>query len=133
MVDDAPGAQPPPLATDPQAGECVLCFVARAVAEHGCDGTTRWCRRFVEVRVPAAVGAVARLSSDDALCDGAITTTAHELVREQLVRDLYTDELMRPDPMPPCAGVRPTSARACRHWVRVRMGGRPAGLASRSP
>lgn len=117
---------------DPQVGECVLCFVARAVAEHGCDGTTRWCRHYVEVRVPDAVGAVARLSSGGTLCDGEVIGTAHELAREQLVRDVHTDELARPDPLPPCAGVRATSARACRHWVRVRRGG-SAALASRSP
>lgn len=118
MVDDEPGAPPVP---DPHEGECVLCFAARAAAELGCDGTSRWQRRFVEVRVPPATGAVRRLSAAEE-CDCAVTGLRWSLVREQLVRDVHTDELSRPDRMPPCAGVRRTSGRPCRHWERVRPG-----------
>ncbi|ROR90760.1 DUF2695 domain-containing protein [Nocardioides aurantiacus] len=121
MVDDGPGAQ---HVLDPQEGECVLCFAARAVAGLGCDGTPRWLERFVHVRVPPATGAVRRLSAAGE-CDCVVTGVRWTLVREQLVRDVHTDELSRPDRMPPCAGVRRTSGRPCRHWQRVRPGSRP--------
>lgn len=108
---------PGPL-LDPQEGECVLCFTARAVDELGCDGTARWAERFVAVRVPPATGTVRRMTPTGE-CDCAIVGQRHALVRDQLVRDVHTDELVQPDRRPTCAGVRRTSARPCRHWERV--------------
>lgn len=105
---------------DPQEGECALCFVARAVDEHGCDDTLRWAEHFVTVRVPPATALVRRLGETGASCDCEAVGGAFTLVRDQLVRDVHTDELGLPDRMPICAGVRRTSAKPCRHWVRVR-------------
>ena len=113
-TEDIPGGQ----VLDPQEGECVLCFVTRAVGELGCDGSLRWAARFVQVRVPPATGTVRRLKAYGG-CDCAVVGQGYDLVREQLVRDVHTDELARPDRMPACAGVRRTSARPCRHWERA--------------
>lgn len=129
MVDDASGAQ---HVLDPQEGECVLCFVARAVEELGCDGTLRWAERFVVVRVPPATGVVRRLRQGAGECDCTVVGRGHTLVREQLVRDVHSDELMLPERMPPCAGVRHTSARPCRHWRRVGVRA-PPDVVSGSP
>ncbi|WP_157682730.1 DUF2695 domain-containing protein [Nocardioides scoriae] len=93
--------------------------MARAVDELGCDGTLRWAGRFVEVRVPPATALVRRLATTGADCDCGVVTTSFTLVRDQLVRDVHTDELGPPDRWPTCAGVRRTSARPCRHWERV--------------
>lgn len=113
--DDITGEQ----VLDPQEGECVLCFVTRAVGELGCDGSLRWADRFVQVRVPPATGTVRRLQTRGE-CDCVVVGRGYDLVREQLVRDVHTDELARPERMPACAGVRRTSARPCRHWERAR-------------
>ena len=103
---------------DPQEGECVLCFVHRAVAELGCDTTLRWTTRFREVRVPAATALEKRTHDAGVSCDCEIFRDGYELVRECLERDVHTDELMPPAQRPTCGGVRRSSARPCRNWQR---------------
>ena len=103
---------------DPQEGECVLCFVDRAVAELGCDGTLRWTARFQEVRVPGAIALVPRLTGAGGTCDCTVLERGYRLVRECMERDVHTDELVLPALRPTCSGVRRTSARACRNWER---------------
>ena len=103
---------------EPQEGECLVCFVERALAGTPCDRTRRWAGHFREVRVPGAVGLDRRLDDVGAGCDCAIRGRGYRLVRELCERDLDTDELREPVPLPPCAGVRRTSARPCTNWVR---------------
>ena len=111
-------AYPEPI--DPQVGECVLCFVHRAVTELGCDTTLRWTTRFREVRVPGATALEKRTLEAGGSCDCEVFSDGYELVRECLERDVHTDELMLPAQRPTCGGVRRTSARPCRNWQRVR-------------
>ena len=114
-MDDPTGPVP-----DPQEGECLVCYVHRAVAEHGCDHTLRFARHYRDVRVPAATGLRARLARVGAACDGAVLEVGWWPARVHWERDLHTDELRPPDPLPGCAGVVVTSARPCRLWVRPR-------------
>ncbi len=111
---------------DPQEGECVLCFVHRAVTELGCDDTLRWSDRFRTVRVPAATALTRRMESAGWACDCEVVEHRYRLVRECLERDVHTDELMLPTVRPTCSGVRRTSAQPCRNWERR---GRSTGLA----
>ncbi|MCW2819078.1 MAG: hypothetical protein JWR42_1865 [Marmoricola sp.] len=113
----SPTAADAPVVLDPQEGECVLCFVRRAVAELGCDDTLRWATRFQDVRVPGAIALVPRLRAVGP-CDCTVLERGYRLVRECLERDVHTDELMLPAVWPTCSGVRRTSARACRNWER---------------
>ena len=50
----------------PHPQECVLCYVARMVEEHGCDSTLRWVGRFRELRSPLATGLEATRSASEA-------------------------------------------------------------------
>ena len=112
------------LAPHPQ--ECVLCYLARMVAEHDCDSTLRWTGRFRALRSPLATGLEERMRSVGGFCDCEIFANGYGLAREHLVRDLDTDELEAPARLPPCAGVgRMDSTRPCRVWVR---GGEPPAL-----
>lgn len=105
---------------DPQVGECVLCYVHRAVTELGCDTTLRWTTRFRELRVPEATALQRRMSDVGGPCDCRIFLEAYTLVRECLERDVHTDELMPPAQRPTCGGVRRSSAQPCRNWQRLR-------------
>ncbi len=109
------------LAGDPDLpveGECLVCFVARALVTHGCDGTVRWVHRYRDAGVPLATSGGARHLGVFAACDCALPQGAYVLAREHLVRDLSTDETAAPDPLPGCHGVRPRSTRPCALWVR---------------
>src|SRR4051812_36701303 len=101
---------------EPQEGECLVCFVARMTGEHGCDSTFLWARRFRDLRSPTATALEKRFGQRLVVCDCLIVHKAHRPVRELMVRDVHTEELERPDPLPPCAGVRRTSTRACANW-----------------
>ena len=112
------------LAPHPQ--ECVLCYVARMVEEHGCDSTLRWVGRFRELRSPLATGLEERMRSVGGFCDCEVFGNGWGLAREHLVRDLDSDELEAPERLPTCAGVgRMDSTKPCRVWVR---GGEPPRL-----
>ncbi|WP_182525964.1 DUF2695 domain-containing protein [Nocardioides dongkuii] len=102
----------------PSARQCLVCFVARAVEQIGCDETLRWAQRFREVRSPTATGLEHRLAEVGAFCDCEVLLNGYRLARHLLVRDLATDELEAPDELPDCAGVRSTSTRPCGHWRR---------------
>jgi hypothetical protein len=103
---------------DPQEGECVLCFVARAVDDLGCDGSLRWSRRFRDLRVPSATGLEHRLAAVGGSCDCEVFGDGYRLARRLCERDVDTDELRAPARLPCCAGVRRTSSRPCDNWVR---------------
>lgn len=103
---------------DPGAGECLLCYLRRVVADVGCDTTLRWSRRYRDLRVPGATGLERRLHEVGGFCDCEVLVNGWWPAREVCERDLDTDELRAPDPWPGCAGVRRTSARPCSRWVR---------------
>lgn len=118
------GLPEPPELPEPLVGECVLCFLARVVGEHGCDGTLRGVVRFREVAAPDATGLEARLARRGEPCDGRVLSDGWQLTREACVRDVHTDELSVPDPVPWCHGVRPGSSRPCGLWELRRRGER---------
>ena len=104
---------------EPQVRECLVCFVARMVEEFGCDSSLLWTRRFRDLRSPAATAVERRYGEQLVICDCLVLHKAHRPTRELMVRDVHTDELDRPDRMPPCSGVRRTSTRACANWERM--------------
>ncbi|WP_235558568.1 DUF2695 domain-containing protein [Nocardioides sp. Leaf285] len=106
-------------ATWPRPRECSLCFVARMLQAHGCDGSMRWAERFREVRSPTATGLERRLSHRGGGCDCAALAAGWRPARHVMERDLHTDELSAPARWPDCAGVRRTSSRGCGHWERA--------------
>lgn len=55
--------------TEPHKGECLFCFVARMVDEHGCDTTLRWATRYRDLRAPRATALERRLSQMGGFCD----------------------------------------------------------------
>ncbi|GAB6985700.1 hypothetical protein JCM10369A_22240 [Nocardioides pyridinolyticus] len=103
---------------EPQEGECLVCFVARMVAEFGCDSSLLWATRFRDLRSPTATALERRFRSQAVRCDCLVVQKAYQPVREVMVRDVHTDELEPPERMPPCAGVRRTNTRPCAHWER---------------
>ena len=108
------------VGVEPQEGECLVCFVARMVGEHGCDTTYLWALRFRDLRSPTATGLEQRYRMRRATCDCQIAREAHVLARELMVRDVHTDELEPPRTPPTCAGVRRTSTRPCANWATPR-------------
>lgn len=103
---------------EPTARECVICYVARMVETHGCDGSLKWAQHFRELRSPTATGLERRLGAVGASCDCEVLLTGWTLARELLVRDVHTDELEQPAEPPDCAGVGSTSTRPCVNWTR---------------
>ena len=101
---------------EPQVAECLVCFVDRMVGEFGCDGSLLWAVRFRDLRSPTATALERRLVAAGIGCDCLVPRRGYRPVRAVMVRDVHTDELERPEPMPPCAGVRRTNTRPCAHW-----------------
>jgi hypothetical protein len=99
---------------EPQEGECLVCFVARMLDDHGCDATLLWSDRFREARSPTATGLEKRYAVP---CDCHVVAS-HRLVRTLMLRDVHTDELEMPPRLPTCAGVRRTNTRPCANWER---------------
>ena len=115
--------------TTPAPGECLLCFVHRAL-DLGCDNTLRWASRFRDLMAPRASGLERRLGSVGGYCDCEIFLNGFELAEEHwhrpppTVRDgiEWLEDPSYPDPMPPCRGVRRGSTQGCALWVRLRRG-----------
>ena len=105
----------------PHPAECVLCYVARMLGEHGCDETLRWTGRFRELRSPRATALEGRMQAVVGFCDCEVFLNGYRLRREHLERDIHTDELRAPDHPPTCAGVgRLDSTKPCTLWERSR-------------
>ena len=100
--------------------QCVACYVARMVADHGCDHTLRWAQQFRDLQSPTATGLERRLERAGGSCDCEILSRGYGLARHLMVRDLATDELEAPAELPDCSGVRRTSTKPCANWQRRR-------------
>ena len=115
--------------TTPEDGECLLCFVHRAL-QLGCDNQLRWARRFRDLRAPRATGLETRLGRVGGYCDCEIFLNGFELAPELWLRPepqvvdgiALVEDPHYPDPMPPCRGARRGSTRGCDLWVRIRRG-----------
>ncbi len=55
--------------TEPDGAECLFCFVARMLGEHGCDTTLRWATRYRDLRAPRATALENRLFRMGGFCD----------------------------------------------------------------
>ena len=71
----------------PHPAECVLCYVARMLDEHGCDETLRWAGRFRELRSPRATALESRMQAAGGFCDCEVFSNGYRLRREHLERD----------------------------------------------
>ena len=95
--------------------ECVFCYVARMLAEFGCDGTLRWAQRWRDVRMPRALGLERRLEARGAYCDCEIFWNGWDLAKELQVPDEDGGRVW-PVVRPTCAGGR--ASRPCDNWVQ---------------
>jgi hypothetical protein len=113
--------------TTPSEGECLLCFVHRAL-DLGCDNQLRWARRYRDLRAPRATGLEERLGRVGGFCDCEIFLNGFQLADDLWVRPEprvedgveYLEDPHYPDPMPACRGVRRGSTQGCGLWVRLR-------------
>lgn len=101
-------------------GECLYCYVARMLAEHGCDTSLRWVRRYRDQRVPRATALEGRMESMGGFCDCEIFLNGMALARSLCRYDEQTDEWVGPQERPRCRGVRRGSAKSCGVWERQR-------------
>jgi hypothetical protein len=86
-------------------GECLCCYVARQLDEHGCDGRHGHSVRYRDAVAPRATALLERLSRLGACCCDC---------------ELFMNGYQPHEQPPPCAGVRRGSVRPCTNWVRVR-------------
>jgi hypothetical protein len=99
----------------PRDGECVLCYVDRALDALGCDTTLRWVTRWRELRAPGVRGLERRLEARGGFCDCEVFLNGWSL-REDLQIPDEDGELTWPSPRPPCSGVRSRSTQPCANW-----------------
>jgi hypothetical protein len=119
MTDTTPTTQPPDQTTpSPRPGECLLCFIARTVSQHGCDNTLRWARRWRTLRLPRATDLERRLRARGGYCDCEILLDGWAL-RAELDED--DEDAAAHDPVP-CPGVPSRSSEPCAQWVDVGRG-----------
>lgn len=118
--------------TEPQPGECLLCYVYRML-EHGCTGL-RWASRYRDLRAPRATALERRLGERGGFCDCEIFLNAFDLRPEHLEPEreyIDTDGVvtitdpMYPNPMPTCRGARRGSTRPCGLWAARTRGWAP--------
>lgn len=111
--------------TDPQPGECLLCYVYRML-ELGCTGL-RWASHYRDVRAPRATALERRLGQAGGYCDCEIFFNGYELAsqywipeKEEVDEDgvTYVTDATYPEPMPACLRVGRGSTRGCELWVR---------------
>lgn len=106
--------------TNPREGECLMCYVARLVDELGCDTSLRWAVKFRDARAPKATALERRLGQVGGFCDCEIFLNGFELARHLCRYEPEYDDLVPPEELPSCSGVRVNSTQPCRNWTRLR-------------
>lgn len=112
--------------TSPRAGECLTCFVARQMAEFGCNNTHRFALHYRDQKAPRASALLSRLSRMGACCcDCEIFFNAYALRLEVAKTKRPGDDfaVSGSEDLPGCAGVRAGSTQPCVNWVRIPRGG----------
>ena len=94
--------------------ECLYCYVARMLEEHGCDNTLRWAARYRDLRAPRATALESRLGQMGGFCDCEIFLNG--------VMPAGGEDEDEPRPLPACEGVRAGSTQGCQIWGRRRRG-----------
>lgn len=105
--------------TEPRAGECLLCFVARKLDDFGCDNTLRWAVRYRDLRAPRATALAERLGSVGGFCDCEIFLNGYRTAAHLCEVDEWGDRTP-PASRPACSGARRGSTRPCETWERQR-------------
>ncbi len=118
--------------TLPEERECLYCYVARMVDDHGCDNTLRWAVRFRDLRAPRAKALAERLGRMGGFCDCEMFLNGVTLAgRAPFEEDAWCDcdgwcdcrQDDVADPVErrlPCLGVRAGSTRGCGQWSSLR-------------
>lgn len=73
---------PSPTSPGPRQGECLCCFLFRALDEHGCDETLRWSRIWRDQVAPSRTGLEQHLRSRGGFCDCEVLMNVHSPRRE---------------------------------------------------
>lgn len=97
-------------------GECLYCYVARMLDEHGCDTTLRFARRYRDQRAPAATGLEDMLGDMGGFCDCEIFLNGMTLAGSSDPGDDETEETLLPKELPECRGVERGSIMSCGVW-----------------
>lgn len=116
----------------PQPGECIACYLDRAIEGSGCDGDLRFAERYRDLVAPRATALLARLESAGGYCDCEVLVNAMQPAWHlwSTSREIEVDgstivlEAEPPESMPPCLGVRRGSTQPCRNWHRMIRRGR---------
>jgi hypothetical protein len=102
--------------TSVRADECLYCYVARMLDEHGCDNTLRFARFYRDQRAPAATRLEEVLEEMGGFCDCEIYANGITIARALRPRDDETGEWLEPETMPDCRGVGQGSTKSCDIW-----------------
>ncbi|WP_347350868.1 DUF2695 domain-containing protein [Intrasporangium sp.] len=102
----------------PRPDECLACFVHRMVGRQGCSAALRWVEQFRVHRTRRATALGRRLVARGATCDCSVTDVVWR-PGPQLWEWSEAGQLVPPEQVPPCPGVRPGSTQPCRLWVAV--------------
>jgi Protein of unknown function (DUF2695) len=120
--------------TGVRKGECLYCYVARMLVEHGCDTSLRWAKNYRDQQAPRATALESRLGVMGGYCDCEIFLNAMTLSpavggpdpEEDDEEDEGEDEedvALLPEHRPSCRGVRAGSTTSCGIWVRQQRWG----------
>lgn len=106
--------------TGVRGDECLYCYVARMLDEHGCDNTLRFAERYRDQRAPHATALIENLGELGGYCDCEIFANVVSLARSFKRRDEETGDWEEPAELPACRGVRRGSTRSCEIWESLR-------------
>jgi hypothetical protein len=99
---------------EPASGECLACFVRRAIEPRGCTGTLVWAEQWKRVCSPRASALIGRLERLGAACDCGVVATVWAPAAD--LWEWCDERLVEPQVMPSCLGVRARSTRPCTLW-----------------
>lgn len=105
--------------------ECLICYLMRLVAEHGCSGL-RWSTHYRDMRAPRARALELRLAERGGYCDCEVLMNAVRPCHAEVGLDgLFGAAPPATAPLvPECLGVRRGSTQPCALW-RWRRRGEP--------
>ncbi len=120
---------------DPDPGECLACYLDRALERHRCAGDLALAEHYRDVAAPRATALVERLESMGGFCDCEVLCNALQPAWHlwSTSREIEIDgreivlEAEPPPSMPPCTGVRRGSTQPCRNWHTMRRPARYRG------
>ena len=106
--------------TGAREDECLFCYVARMLEEHGCGTSLRFVRSYRDQRAPRATAVERRMGEMGGFCDCEIFLNGMTMARSLLTYDEEAEEWLQPEERPGCRGVRLGSTKSCGVWERRR-------------